>query len=122
MDTTLPQLLAALKGKRFDLQDEKVLQRQVAEALDAAHLVFQREVRLSPNNIIDFLVADRGWADIGIEVKLKGSPKAIYAQCLRYCQFAEVGQLLLLTNKAIHLPATIHNKPAHVLNLGLAWL
>jgi len=113
----LEQVVAALKGKRFELHNEKALQAQVEQALKATCWPHQREVRLSPADIIDFMVLD-----VGIEIKIKGTPKAIYQQCERYCAHEAVTSLLLLTNKQSLLPPTINGKPTHVLNLGLAWL
>ncbi|RSK50081.1 hypothetical protein [Hymenobacter rigui] len=115
--TTLAQVLAILKGRRFDLQNEKVLQLQLAQAFEAAALPAQREVSLSPASIIDFMVGS-----IGVEVKIKGTPKAIYQQCQRYCESEHITSLLLLTNKQVRLPASLHGKHTHVFNLGLSWL
>lgn len=117
MDHQLQQVLACLRPRRFDFDNEKVLQKQMEEAFRAAGIAYQREVRLSPTDIIDFMVGN-----IGIEVKIKSAKKAIYKQCVRYCQQEQVGQLLLLTNKQLGFPDSINGKPTHILNLGLAWL
>lgn len=110
------ELLQLLRSKRFDLHNEKILQGQMEEALKAKGITFQREVTLSPGNIIDFMSGHTG-----IEVKIAGSPKAIYKQLERYAQHEEVGEIILVTNKALALKEVNH-KPVHIVNLGLAWL
>jgi hypothetical protein len=111
---TIAQLL---KGKRLGLQTEKALQQEIEQVLNNAGVNYQREFALSKGSIIDFMIEG-----VGIEVKLKASPTAIFKQLLRYCQFEEVKAIILVTNKIIKLPATINKKPTLVINLGQAWL
>ena len=88
------------------------------EAVLIQHSIpFIREHRLDSKNILDFYIGK-----IGVEVKIKGAAKSTYKQCERYCQFSEVEQLLLVTNKAHGMPSIINNKKIHVLRLGSAWL
>lgn len=110
------KLLQLLRSKRFDLHNEKILQGQMEEAFKAKGIIFQREVTLSSGNIIDFMSGHTG-----IEVKIAGSPKAIYKQLERYAQHETVGEIILVTNKALALKEVNH-KPVHIVNLGLAWL
>ena len=116
-DVLLLLVKQALSTTRFDLGNEKKLQHQIEEKLKNAMIEHRREVSLSKESIIDFLVGD-----IGIEIKIKGSAKAIYRQCERYCAFDEIKALVLLTNKIMRLPAQINNKNTYVINLGKAWL
>lgn len=111
----------ALDGKRFDLQNEKKLQQEVADALRNGGVFFHREHKLSDKSIIDFFVPifDRG---IGLELKISGSPKSIYKQLERYCEFPQVHEIVLITNKTIGLPSAINGKSTHIINLGKAWL
>ena len=114
---TLAQVNACLRYRRFDMHNEKVLQRQIEIALQTAGLPYQREARLNESNIIDFLIGS-----VGLEIKIKGGNKAIYQQCLSYCGFPQLSTLLLAPNRQIMLPSQLNGKPAHILNLGLAWL
>ncbi len=115
--STVAQVLGCLRPVRFELQNEKALQAQIEVVLQTAGLPFQREARLNESNIIDFLIGN-----IGLEIKIKGANRSVYQQCLSYCGFEAVGQLVLATNRQIMLPDRLHGKPTHILNLGLAWL
>lgn len=105
-----------LNKQRFELHNEKALQADIERVLKENDVPYMREVRLSMDSIIDFIVEG-----VGIEIKLSGSPKSIHRQCERYCQFKDIEALMLVTNKAMKLPQ-INNKFTYVLNLGIAWL
>lgn len=107
---------ALLKGKRFNLQNEKETQKQIGEILSPI-LHIAPEYRLDANNIIDFMVGQ-----VGVEVKIKGNKMAIYKQCERYCKFESVKALILVTSKAMGFPEQINGKPCYVLNISKAWL
>lgn len=113
----ITNLLAQLSKYKLSLNAEKILQKEIAEVLRQ----FQPadEFRLDDNNIIDFYLPGTG---IGIEVKIKGSRKEIYKQCLRYCEFDRIKILVLVTNRSLGFPKTINGKPCYVVNLGTAWL
>lgn len=111
------ELLSTLRRQRFCLHSEKALQADIEDYFIKSAIEYQREVRLSPRDIIDFLVGG-----LGIEVKLAGSAKDIYRQLERYSYHEEVSEIVLVTNRIITLPKTINSKPSHVINLGAAWL
>ena len=113
----IADIFSLFKAHRLSLTSEKVLQSEIADLLASKNIPFEREVSLSPGDCIDFLVGD-----IGIEVKLKGSAKAIYRQCARYCQSDRIREILLVTNRAMGLPREINAKPAYLLSLGVSWL
>lgn len=117
MRTTINQVHQILSRHRFDVSTETVLQEQIAAAFTAAGIEFQREKVLSAQDRIDFMVGT-----LGIEVKIKGSPSAIYRQCNRYCALPEISELLLVTGRAMGLPGEIEGKPCYLLNLGRSWL
>jgi hypothetical protein len=100
------------------MESEKNLQNQIYLRLAKEIKMIDREVHLDKSNIIDF-VADSG---VGIEIKLKGSKKEIFFQCERYASFPAIQQLVLVTNKAMTLPATISGKPCYTINLSKSWL
>ena len=113
-----PRIVRLLENCPLPLGDEKLLQEQTASALDAAGLIFERERRLSPHDIVDFLIED----GIALEMKIKGGRFAIYRQCERYCGFDAVHGLILATNVAMSLPPAINGKPTSVALLGRGWL
>lgn len=108
---------AALEGKRYPLEDEIRTQAAIHGDLLACFGGFVEREAGAPGGRIDFRVAD-----IGCEVKLKGSPSAIIRQCTRYLGSPTLSGLVLITAKRVDLPATINGKPCRVVNLGAAWL
>lgn len=113
----LVRLLENLQPYRFSLVKEEETKAQMKEAFLSMGHHFEAEVVLDAHNRIDF------FADgIGIEVKIKGSRKDFYRQCERYCAFPQVKMLVLATNRALALPATINGKRVFVFNFGKAWL
>lgn len=118
--------LARLIGShRISLNDEKATQREIAQVLDGAAVVYERECRLPAADgrvdIPDFLVRTEG-GEVAVEVKLRERRRTVEAQVARYCRQPRVKALLLLTNTAMALPATIEGKPVRVVSLGGAWL
>lgn len=113
----IEDVLCVLRGFRFSLNDEKALQVEMDEQLLAAGLPAEREVRLGPKDVIDFVVRD-----IGVEVKIKGARRAIYLQVERYAQHERLKTLVLATNVSMGFPSEINGKPVHLVNLGRAWL
>lgn len=106
-----------LSKKRFNTEDEKILQGQIEKALLDAGISFQREFNLDEKSCIDFMVGN-----IGIEVKIKGQKRAIYKQCERYCTFDALSSLLLLTSKSMGIDEEINGKPIHYININRGWL
>lgn len=112
----MKEIISILAGKKFSLHSEKELQRELFQALSTkTHTI--AEYPLDKQNIIDFYCEG-----IGIEVKIKGNRKNILKQCQRYCEFSDIKSLVLVTNRAMGLPASINNKPCAIVNLGLGWL
>ncbi len=120
MTDALPiaDIISLLERSRLPLSDEKQLQADMAAVLRSNGFVFQREVRLSKRDIVDFL-SDAGLA---IEVKIGGGCRAIYRQIERYCAHDAVRGILLATNVAMSLPPQINGKPTAIANLGRGWL
>lgn len=116
----LAVICAALQAGRFDLHDEKECQAQVATwlatRLPGANIL--REHRLSPADIPDFFIKG-----VVVEVKMNASrAPAIVRQLARYAGHSDVTAIVLLSNRAVVLPAEIEGKPLHVVSLGRAWL
>lgn len=110
-------ILQVLSGQRFELSSEKALQIQIKERLFGCGVLVEAEYRFSIKDIVDFFCEG-----IAIEVKIKGSATEIFKQCKRYCEFDQVKELLLITNRSMGFPTEIFGKPCYVLNLGKAWL
>ena len=110
-------ILNVLAARRFSLAREKDTQAEIATAFDLAGLAYQREHDLGGRNIVDFLLND-----VGLEIKIGGSKRAIYSQCERYCETKKLSALILCTNVAIGFPAAIAGVPCYVASLGKGWL
>src|SRR3954469_19631495 len=119
MTEHIQAIAKAIKGKRFNLQDEKELQIQMFNYLSELTIPVEKEHHLDSKNIPDFFFPDQG---IALEVKIKGSARHIYAQCERYTCFTEVKGIILITNRSMGFPAEINGKPAYFIKLGTAWL
>lgn len=116
----IENIMNILKGKRFPLQDEKVLQAHIEYALRMSIALpdIQRERILDAHSTIDFFLYD----SIGMEIKIKGQKRSIYKQCERYCGFEEIKQLILVTGMSMGFPAQLNGKDVYVFNLSTAWL
>jgi hypothetical protein len=110
---TIEDTISILSAKKLPLQNEKLLQIEIARILPS----FIPEYPLNGSGVIDFFLSG-----VGIEVKITGNRKDIYRQCKRYCDSFEIKSLILVTNRAMGLPSQINGKPCYVVNLGKAWL
>lgn len=111
-----------LASGRLDLTNEKATQRDIHELLAAAlpaTLEVEREVRLSARDIPDFVVG----GEVVIEVKIRrASAREALAQAQRYAAHDTVRAIIVATNRAMLLPATVCGKELRVVGLGRAWL
>ncbi len=98
-------------------QGEYDLHRLVMDALAAAGISVQHEVKLAPRCRIDLMCGD-----IGIEVKRgKPEPKRIVQQLSRYADCEQVAGLILVTERTVAVPRTICGKPVRVVCLNRLW-
>ncbi|WP_297105197.1 hypothetical protein [uncultured Devosia sp.] len=111
------EIARLLRSVRLSVAVESEAQAEIADALKRAGLPAVREVILDAQNRIDLMVAD-----IGIEVKVKGDRRAIYRQLRRYCEFPQLAELVLVTGRAMSLPAEINGRAIHLVSMGRAWL
>ncbi|MBR6767795.1 MAG: hypothetical protein IKM02_07580 [Clostridia bacterium] len=90
---------------------------QIAEALARAQIDFTHEYRLRPRCRIDFRAGR-----IGIEVK-KGRPASseLTRQLRRYLESEELDGMIVVTQRAVNLPATLCGKPVFLLSLNRLW-
>lgn len=117
-------IIALIERSRLPLADEKALQAEMAMLFAGAGLFVDREVRLSPDDIVDFLAFEpmELFYGLAIEVKIKGQRRAIYKQLERYCGHPRVTGIVLATNIVLGLPPRINGKPVTLANLGRGWL
>lgn len=106
-----------MSSSRFSLASEEELKLEMKAVLEAHGIPFEREYRLDAKNRPDFFVYEHA-----VEVKIKGSAKAIYRQCERYSAFPQVKGIYLITNKSMGFPETLNGKPCYIINLGKSWL
>lgn len=115
----VPELVRLIQRHRFDLSNEKSMQAQLAEVLEANHIEFVREKPLSERDTPDFIVA----GGIVIECKMRSARKMdVYRQLCRYAEHKEVAVLVLATNLSMGLPSEIGGKPAFFASLSRGWL
>jgi hypothetical protein len=111
-------IVELLRSARIDLSTEKRAQADVELLLTQAGVAFEREVRLTDSDIVDFMVHG-----IGIELKLRGAKKKdVYKQLCRYARHPRVEAVLLASNMSMGLPVQIEGKDAYFVKLGEAWL
>lgn len=113
----MQNIKAIIERHRLPLSDEKVTQTAIANAFEFAGVLFEREVRLSEADIVDFMVGG-----VAVEVKIKGAKAAIYRQLERYVEHDCVTSILLVTSRSMHLPSTINGKPTLVASLSRGWM
>jgi hypothetical protein len=128
------RVTAFLRRQPFPLGTEMILQANMAVALKAGGFVFERERRLArpedsgvsrtqpKADIADFFLPCDGGNGVVVEVKIKGSRRALLDQCERYCQSPDTAVLVVATNLALGFPESLHGKPCFVASLGRGWL
>lgn len=109
--TSIRELLRPL---RCSVVDEAALQDLIADSFTSEGVSFEREVRLSAHDRIDFLCDT-----VGIEVKVDGSVSDVTRQLHRYAQSERVAEIILVTTRSRHtaVPASFAGKPIRVLHL-----
>jgi hypothetical protein len=105
----------ALSGRAVLTTDEEELGNAVAQLLNAAGVAFEREVRLSPRDRIDFMVGS-----VGVELKVDGSLAQLIRQLDRYAQHERVSELVLVSTRRKHLllPSALREKRVAAICLG----
>jgi hypothetical protein len=104
----MTDLLPLLRSLRCLAANESDLQDGLAALLVKADIQFDREVRLAPGEIIDFLVGRTG-----IECKVDGAMHDVLRQLGRYSESDRIDSLILLTTRRQHvasLPKTLQRK------------
>ena len=98
-------------------QGEYDLHRLVMDALDAAGIPWEHEVKLAPRCRIDLMCGG-----VGIEIKRGKIEKArILEQLRKYAACGQVQGLILVTEKTVPVPHTISGKPVRLVCLNRLW-
>lgn len=111
----MDQIASRLRSSRFRYSSERELQDGIAQLLTGMGVIHEREVRLSNEDVIDFLVS----GGLGIEVKIQGTIVNLLRQLNRYAQHQDVKALLVVTGRMqlTGLPRAIGGKPLRVVSL-----
>ena len=115
----MQRIIEALNKLRTNpVNDEYVLQIEIARLLCLSRITFQREYMLGPRNRVDF-ITDNG---IVIEVK-KGKPNKtqVINQLRRYAAFPKVKGIILVVEKNLDIPREINGKPCRSFGLNKLW-
>jgi hypothetical protein len=114
------RLVASLRRRRFNYQNEKDLQSAIETVMVSDGFAFDREHDLGDAGCVDFFVS----GFLGVEIKIKGSPSEVARQLLRYAGRDEVKGLLLVTGRAAlaSLPQVLLGKPIHLVELWRTFL
>jgi len=113
--TTTDIIERILRSAPLPRAPESRLQDAIARLFTDHDLTFAREVRLTPEDIIDFVVD----GSLGLEVKVDGSLSDVTRQLHRYAHTGRLEQLLLVTTRSRHraMPPAFGRTPVRVLYL-----
>ena len=108
----------ALQTLRAPIQQgEYDLHRLVMDALEDQGLTPEHEGALAPRCRIDLMCGG-----VGIEIKRGKVEKArVLAQLQKYAACPQITGLILVTEKTIPLPHSIHGKPVRLICLNRLW-
>ena len=118
LQTEIQAILDALRAVRTPaVPGEYDLHAEVSAALTQSGVDHCHEYRLAPRCRIDFLAGR-----VGIEIK-KGRPvpSALRAQLDRYLASDDLAAVVVVTQRAVNLPRTIHGKPVELVSLNRLW-
>lgn len=118
----LPSILASYD---FNFTCEAELQQAISEIFDLEGIPFMREVELSKEDRIDFLIPD-GLGDLyrsgaGVEIKTRFGNNDVLRQLHRYAGHDRISELFLVTTKTLHaVPDEISGKRVTTIQLGVS--
>lgn len=114
--TTAAELQALLGRHRFRTQSETELHTALATCFTRAGVAFEREVELSPESRVDFLLAPA----LAVEVKIHGATNEVLRQLGRYAEVPRIAEVVLITTRArlaASMPVTLAGKPLFAIHL-----
>lgn len=114
MMSTSERILELCQRLGCQTTDEKTLQDALEIVLRENFTSVERECRLSPRDVVDFLVET-----VAVEVKVDGSATEVTRQLQRYAEHDQVTEIVLVTSRSKHrtIPLSLRKKP-----VAVAWL
>lgn len=108
--TTVERIVRAISSRRFRFSNEKDLQAGIETAFREDGLIFEREVRLAPGDVVDFMVGG-----VAVEVKTDGPLAALTRQIDRYAEHERVRELVVISSRRrlTNLPQVLRGKNVH---------
>lgn len=108
------ELAEVIERHQFSFGSEADLQEGIEQVLRGCGVEFRREVRLTRQDRIDFMVGR-----VGLEVKTGGSISALTRQVHRYAQLDEVDAIVVVAGleRLTDLPGVINGKPVRVVRM-----
>lgn len=118
MTDSVNRILSALSAVRVPAAPgEYDLHALIAAALDEASITYAHEAKLADGARIDFLAGS-----VGIEVKKSRPERArLLRQMDKYLACAEVDALIVVSQRALSLPAVCRGKPVILFTLNRLW-
>lgn len=109
----IDELASIVSKHKFKYSDEKELQDGLELLFSKKDVPYRREVRLSRNDILDFVIDID--VCIGIEVKIAGSQNALLRQINRYLAHDEIKAIFVIGSPywINNLPNILNNKPIY---------
>jgi hypothetical protein len=105
-------IAAALRERKVSFFDEKGFQSVFAELLATLGMTFVREFALCGEDRVDFYLPS---SRTGIETKIYGTGRnGVLRQLKRYADHPAIAELILVCPRPWHVPATLSNKPLHL--------
>lgn len=113
--TTVERIVRAISSRRFRFSNEKDLQAGIETAFQEDGLIFEREVRLAPGDVVDFMVGV-----VAVEVKTDGPLAALTRQIDRYAEHERVKELVVISSRRrlTNLPQVLRGKNVHAVALA----
>lgn len=111
----LTEIEALIASKTFRYSSEAELQEGLRRVLAAAEIPFERELRLSPKDRLDFFVRE----SVAIETKISRSLSSLTRQVNRYTRDDRVQAVLVVSTRLRlqNLPEQLNGKPVRVCTL-----
>jgi len=98
----------------YRIGHEALLQEDLERHFRNGCIPYEREVRLSDADRVDFVVDGH----IAVELKIKESRRRILRQLERYAAHDVITGLILLSGVSMGIPARLNGKPVHFIHLG----
>ena len=108
---TIEELGILFSSHKYRFYNEKDLQLAIEQMFIANEIPYEREVRLSNKDIIDFTV-ELDVGKVGVELKIDGARNALLRQINRYLSHDSIKALYVVGTPywVNHIPIQLNNK------------